>query len=91
MSLQLNFNKDHYHERVIKLLENLLSSDFLNTNLYTLDDISLESFFRTRSEGYIQPQDYTDRIEKVIHNFCTIGETNGYITMNIKVQCIRPH
>lgn len=84
MTPQITFKKEHYVERIGKLLEGLLSSSFLNTNPYSLDDISLEVFFKKRSEGYIQPQSYTEPLEMVVHNFCTIGKNAGHTTNEYK-------
>lgn len=80
MAPQITFKKEHYTERAKKMLEDLLTSSFLNTNPYSLDDAGLEDFFKNRSEGYIQPQSYTEPLEMVIHNFCTIGKNAGHTT-----------
>lgn len=80
MAPQITFKKEHYTERAKKMLEDLLTSSFLNTNPYSLDDAGLEDFFKNRSEGYIQSQSYTEPLEMVIHNFCTIGKNAGHTT-----------
>lgn len=80
MDIQITFNQEFYEARIKKLLDCLLQSDFLSTNPYLLNDAALNDFFKKRSEGYIHPEQYTDRIEIIIHNFCTIGEVYGHKT-----------
>lgn len=91
MTPQITFQKEHYAERVKKLLDDLLSSNFLNITPYSLDDASLEDFFKNRSEGYIQPQSYTEPLEMVIHNFCTIEKMLVIQPMNTMVRCTTLH
>lgn len=80
MDIQITFNQEFYGTRIKKLLDCLLQSDFLSTNPYLLNDAALNDFFKKRSEGYIHPDQCTDRIEIIIHNFCTIGEVYGHKT-----------
>lgn len=80
MSLQITFDKEHYKKRVKENLDNLLHSEILSIDPYSTDDKSLDAFFKKRSKNYIQPQSYTETLEIVIHNFCTIGNNNGHTT-----------
>ena len=80
MNIQITFEKDHYQERAKKLLSNLLLSELLSINPYSVDDDGLDVFFKNRSKGYMQPQSFTDELEIAAYNFCTIGKTNGHTT-----------
>ena len=80
MNPLITFEKEYYKERCLKLLDNLLVSDFISINPYFLSDTNLEEFFKKRSNDYIQPQSYTEELDIVIHNFCTIGKNHGHTT-----------
>lgn len=80
MSIQLTFDKEFYEERTKEKLNNLLDSDFLKTEPYSLNDDNLEICFSNRSNNYIQPESYTEKLDIVANNFCTIGKVDGHIT-----------
>ena len=84
MDLQLTFDKEYYEKRAKILLDSLLASDFLKTDPYSLDDKSLDTFFRNRSKGFIMTKFDTDLLELVANNFCTIGYSNGHRTDEYK-------
>ena len=79
MDLRITFDEAYYEERAKMLLDSFLSSDFLKTDPYSLDDKSLDTFFRNRSKGFISGCNI-DILEIVAHNFCTIGYSNGHRT-----------
>lgn len=63
MSIQLTFDKEFYEERTKEKLNNLLDSDFLKTEPYSLNDDNLEICFSNRSNNYIQPESYTEKLD----------------------------